>query len=561
MKRILCALALFAAVAGHAQKKRPLSSEYEYKVSAPYKVIDADDKYYLSVDGKIISVKIRKRDIWVQKFDAAAPAQVSAKLYEDAFPKNAVYERIEIVKGKVMLFFTQWNGDDEIEQLYVQEIDPDKGEFKGEAKRILQVKGRVVGTGSGRMMDFNLTDKFPVYTSFDQSTFLVQYEKKLEKKDKKDDGYHEKYGLVAFDGDLNQLSSREVEMPYSKKQMDNLDFQLDNAGNVYLLNKVYEDDSHKEKKKKGDDVAPNYHIELFTLKPGSDQFKISKVESQQFFINQLVIYDSPKGEIVAAGFYNKNLAKGGFFSKGEYAGFDPRANCDGLVTYRLKPDGTFGDMRTYEIPVELLNQNENKKTIRKNAKKEEDGESAKFTDLRARGIRIQDDGSIIFLAEQYYVKAHTTAGGPNMPSRTYYTYHYNEILIAKLLNDGKLAWMKKIPKQQVGMAGRGSMSFKHYTAGSDHFLVFFDNPDNVDIPANEVPEVYSDRKKGYLTAVRVADADGSTSRGSIINVKEADDFKLHQLSTDRIVKVNENTFLMEAYKKGKEDVMVKVSLK
>ncbi|RZJ66807.1 MAG: hypothetical protein EOO50_07930 [Flavobacterium sp.] len=561
MKRLLLLLAVFAAGLCHAQKDKKLSSDYEYKVGEPYKVIDADDKYYMSVDGKVIAIKIRKRDIFVQRFDVDKPSQISVKEYEDAFPKNAVYERMEIVKGKVMLFFTQWNGDDEIEQLFVQEIDVDKGEFKGEAKRILQVKGRVVGSGSGRMMDFNLTDKFPIYTSFDKSNFLVQYEKRLDKKDKQDDGYHEKYGLVAFDGDLNQLSAREVEMPYSKKQMDNLDFQLDNSGNVYVLNKVFEDDSHKEKKKKGDDVAPNYHIELFTLKPGSDQFKISKVESQQFFINQLVIYDGPKGEIVAAGFYNKNLAKGGFFSKGEYAGFDSRANCDGLVTFKMKPDGTFGDMRSYEIPVELLNQNESKKTIRKNAKKEEDGESAKFTDLHARGIEIQDDGSVIFLAEQYYVKVHTTAGGPNMPSRTYYTYHYNEILIAKLLANGTLGWMKKIPKQQVGTQGRGSMSFKHYEAGSDHFLVFFDNPDNVEIPADEVPKGYSDRKKGYLTAVRVADADGSTSRGSIINVKEADDFKLHQLSTNRIIKVNDNTFLMEAYKKGKEDVMVKVILK
>lgn len=558
MKRLFCLAAFIVALGGHAQKKKLLSSEYEFTLSEPYKVIDANDKYYLSQDDKVLSVKIDKRDIYVQRFDAAKPGLVSVKEYEDAFPKNAVYERILLVNGKAMLFFTQWDGDKDTEQLFVQEIDFDKGEFTGGAKLILKVKGHVSGEASGRMMDFNLTNKFPVNQSFDKKSFLVQYRMKPEKKN--DKVSHDVIGLVGFDSDLNKTSDRKIKMPYTERRMDNLDFQLDNSGNVFTLNKIFEDDSNKDKKKKDDEV-PNYHIEVFALKPGDEAFKTVKVESGQYFINKLQIYDSPDGEMILAGFYNKNLAKGGFFSKGEYAGFDPTSNCDGLLLGKLKIDGTVSQLKTYEIPVALLDQNESKKTQRKNAKKEESGESAKFTDLHSRGIKINKDGSVIFLAEQYYMKQHTTAGGPNMSSRTYWTYHYNEILVAKLMPDGTMAWMKKIPKMQYGTQGRGSMSFNYFRNGTDNFLVFFDNPDNVDLPADEVPEVYSDRKKGYLTAVRIADADGAVSRGSVMNVKQADEYRLHQLSTDRMLKVNDNTMLMEAYKKGKEDVMVKVTLK
>ena len=227
----------------------------------------------------------------------------------------------------------------------------------------------------------------------------------------------------------------------------------------------------------------------------------------------------------------------------------------------MKDDGTLHDMYTHQIPVELLNQNESNKTKRKNEKKEGSGEGAKFTDLYLRDLMVSKDGSIILTAEQYYVKSHTTAGSMNTGSRTYYTYHYNDMFIAKILGNGTLGWMKKIPKQQYGRAGRGSMGFNYFHNDKEHFLVFFDNSDNVNIANDQVPETYSDYKKGYLTAVRIADAYGSYTRGSILNAKEVEDFKLHQISADRMMKVGDNKLLIEAYKKGKEDIIVKIDVK
>ena len=39
-----------------------------------------------------------------------------------------------------------------------------------------------------------------------------------------------------------------------------------------------------------------------------------------------------------------------------------------------------------------------------------------------------------------------------------------------------------------------------------------------------------------------------------------EDFKIYQFSTNRIVKTAENAFLLEVYKKQKEDIMIKVDL-
>ncbi|MBD3582150.1 hypothetical protein [Flavobacterium selenitireducens] len=558
MKQILLLCAVLAASMGNAQKNKTLSKDYEYKISEPYRVVDADDKYYISEEGKAIAVKIDKRDIYIQKFDTDKPAQVSMKLYEDAFPKNAVYERIAYIKGRVQLFFTQWDGDNKIEQLFTQEIDLDKGEFVGGKKLILQVQGKVSGQASGRVMDFNLTDKFPIYVSYDHSNFLVKFRRIPEKK--RDTKSFDKIGLIAFDGDMNKLSERELTMPYTERQMDNLDYYVDGIGNVYMLNRIFHDDTTDEKKKK-DDTTPNYHLELFTLKPGSDSFQVTKVDAKDAFINDLAFFGNGKGDVVVAGFYNNGMNRTGFFSKGSRDGYNYYKNCDGIITYKMKPDGTLYDMFTHEIPLELLNQNESKKTKRKNEKKEEKGEGAKFYDLHLRDLEVKPDGSIVLAAEQYFSVLHTTSGGMNGGMNTYYTYHYNDMLVAKILPNGSLGWMKKIPKQQFGMQGRGSMGFNYFSNDKECFLVFFDNPDNVDITDDKVPATYSDRKKGYLTVVRISDADGSSTRGSILNAKEVEDFKLHQISADRMMKVTDNLLLMEAYKKNKEDVLIKIVLK
>lgn len=558
MKKFLLALCVGLSMYTYGQKEDKFSKDYSYKVSDPYRVVDADEKYYLCVNGKPISVKIDKRDIYIQRYQAENGNQISVKHYEDAYPKNAVIENVLEISGKVVLFYTQWEGKEKYEQLYAHEIDVETGEFKGQAKQILKIQGKVSGEGSGSVMDFNLVNKFIIYPSFNKQNFLVKFRRIPEKK--RDKESFDIIGLATFNGELTQLESREVTMPYTERRMDNLDFQMDNKGNVFLLNKIFEDDSNKDKKRSED--KPNYHIELFTLKTGSSSFSISKVDSGTNFINSLLILDDAEGNMMMAGFYNKDLVKsGGFFSKGEYNGFDKYSNCDGMIYGKLLADGTVSPLKTIEIPTELLNQNESKKAIRKNEKKEEDGVKPKFTDLRFRKFDIQKDGSVILVAEQYYVKSHTTAGGPNSPSRTYYTYHYNDILISRILPAGNLGWVRKIPKSQFGKSGRGTMGFDYFRNDSDNFLIFFDHPENATIDDTTVPKTYKDRSAGDLAVVRIDDATGTVKKGNVLNIKDVEDYRLHQISMSRNMKIAHNAFMMEAYKKGKEDIMVRIELK
>ena len=116
--------------------------------------------------------------------------------------------------------------------------------------------------------------------------------------------------------------------------------------------------------------------------------------------------------------------------------------------------------------------------------------------------------------------------------------------------------MKKIPKKQSGGFGKGDMSYKYFNANGNHYFVYLDNVDNINLPLDKEPAWYSND----LTAVKISDVDGALTKRTIINSHDTEGFKIYQFSTDKIVKTSENSFLLEVYKKKKEDIMIKVNL-
>lgn len=541
MKKLLLIFCIFISMMNYAQKS--LSTDYSYKASQPYKVFDASNKYYFANGNEAMTVKVHKDEVLIQKFDATKPAFLKEKLYEKKFPKNFSLESILELNNKYYLFYSSWNGDKEKEQLFYNEIDFVKGEFVGEPKLLFDVNGKIAGTMvTGGFMNFSIgvTDKFDFLLSHDKKSMLVQYRKKPEVK--RDVNSYDIIGLHAFDGDLKSTSSNELKMPYTERRMDNLDYHLDNYGNLYLLTKVFHDDSNKDKKKKKDEEA-NYHIELFIVKSGTNKIDITKFENKSKFINKLWIFDTSKDFLVAGGYYSNG--------KGD------KSDSDGILAFKISQDGKIYDEVYHDIPVDLLNLNESKKVVKKNEKKEKKGVGAKFTNLRLKDLVVNPDGSMILVGEQEFVTHHTSGTGNNM--RTYTRYHFQDIFISKISVSGQLDWMKKIPKTQVG-SSKGGMSYKYFNANNSHYLIYLDNVKNIDLEDDKVPAVHQDGKGGYLTSVKISDADGSYKKGSILNARDVEDFKLHQFSTNRIFKVSENSFMFESYKKQKEDIMIKVEL-
>lgn len=567
MKKLFAILMLGAVCIAYSQKN--LSTDYAYKVSEPYKVFDAKEKLYFAKGNEVMALKFDGKEVIIQKFNSDTPAFVKEKLYEKYFPKNYQVEDVLEINGNYYFFFSSWDGDNQKEQLFSIQIDYTKGEFIGSPKLLFQVNGKVTGSpmnlnnslGGGFMwFAMGTANKFDFMQSNDRKHILIQYRKKpLEKKDTKSTDI---IGLYTYDGDLTKIFGNEVTMPYTERRMDNMDYQLDDQGNLYLLAKVFHDDSNKDKKNRKDTEA-NYHLELFLIKSGSDKIQITKFENKDKFINKLWLFDTDKDYLICSGFYSNKEGSNSWLARNSY--FD---DVDGIALFKIKKDGTIYDENFHEIPTEVLNQYESARTVRKNERKERKGESAEFKDLELRDIAINTDGSVILVGEQYFTIYHQSYGGGGMGmgmggmnSGGYYTYHYCDLLVTKINADGKLGWMKKVPKNQVGKNGQGGMSYKYFNTANNHFLVFYDNVKNFDLPLDKEPKQHSDGQGGYLTAVKISDADGTLKKGSILNSRDVEDFKIYQFATKRIVKTSEDSFLLEVYKKQKEDIMIKVVLK
>ncbi|MBY0424331.1 MAG: hypothetical protein K2Q22_01740, partial [Cytophagales bacterium] len=127
--------------------------------------------------------------------------------------------------------------------------------------------------------------------------------------------------------------------------------------------------------------------------------------------------------------------------------------------------------------------------------------------------------------------------------------------------NGKLVWMRKLPKKQMGTMGRGGMGYFSTSFDGKHYLLFLDNIKNMDIAPDEVPATHQDGRGGFLISYVVDDKTGSVKKTSLFDSRDVEGQKLSQFNVDRIQQINGNEFILEAYKKGKEDILIKVNLK
>ncbi|MFP9115946.1 hypothetical protein ACLI1A_18560 [Flavobacterium sp. RHBU_3] len=547
-KQLLLLLALVATGLGYAQKE--LSKDYSYTISKPFKGLKENNPFsfsaykilynrkdYFYKNGEVMVFKLNKDDILIEKINVSGDKAsfIKDKQYKinDLFEKNFQIEGVIEFAGKYYFFYSSWNGDDEQEQLYYREIDFNKGEFVGENKLLFKIDGKV--TQSTDMGQETFFGKFNIHLNPDKTKMLINYRKKpLKRSDKKS---YDTYGINAYGMDMIELWRKELTMPYTERRMDLLDFTIDKDANAYLLAKVFHDDSNDDKKHKKDE-KPNYHLEIFRVNAGSSNIDITKVDFQDKFLKKLTLY-SHEDHLICAGFYNKGKSTG---------------SVDGIMLFKVKPDGVIYDSSSHEIPFEILNEFASKKAKKKNKKDEEDDE-AEFANLDLDKLVIEKDGSVVFVGEQYYEVTVNTGKSVRIID------HYADMLISKVDASGKLAWMKRLPKHQVGSSGIGGMSYKHFYANDNHYIVYLDNVKNLNLPPDEYPAIHTDGAGGYLTSYKINDATGESVKSSILNVRDLTNISFHNFGVGKIVKAGEDAFIVEVANKEKQSVMLKVVMK
>lgn len=532
--KVLAGLIMLTANLSFAQYSPPRDIDFE--ISTPYEVVDASSKDYFRQGDFVYSAKIQKKSIVIQKFDSEKMRQVYMK--ELPKPKANEIEGFYQIGDRLYLFYNLYNKGRKSEQLFYREINLDRGTWKGSPSILVATRGKVGGdiARTSYWGGFKKVNKFSINLSKDRSRLLVNY--RMVPEEKNDKKSYDLIGLHVFDANLKEVWGEIVEMPYTEKDMNNIDYSVDSESNAYILTTVLDEDEREARKK---DI-PSYHVELLKKSPGKEKLGISRLDLGEKFIRTAWLYESPEEKMVCAGYYG-NTRKNN--------------SVDGIFYMKVDMDGKVYDAHDYEIPLEILNQYAGKRTQKRNNKREEKGE-AQFYGLKLRNLKFHQDGSILLIGEQHYVVENTSrAGGV---TTTTYTYYYNDVLVTKIDSEGNLDWMVKIPKRQRGSRGIGSMSFKHFYKDGYHYFMYLDNIKNQNLPMDESPSYHIDNTFGFLTAYVIDDKDGTSSTETILDMKEANGIKLYQFAPSRMIQMGDGEFLFEAYKKKKEDVMVKVHL-
>jgi len=529
-------LILFISIKGFSQA--------DIKLSKPFKVIDAQNKQYFNNGNSILSIKIAGKKISLQVFNAESMAEVCRNEYKD-MPKGFIIEETIKFNENFYLIYSLWDKKNETEQLFARQIDPDRGTFINNGVLLLKNKGKLIGyaqanVGSNISFGFSnlfITKKFNIQFSYDKSKMLINF--KVKPEGMKEAFNSPQIGFFVFNNKLELISNKIIKMPYSSSKMSNDDYSIDSEGNSYALATVYEE---KEKDKKKKDEGPNYHIELLKIKLGSDEVETFPVDLKGKFIENIWLYESPKKYMICSGYYSNDGKRGG---------------ANGIIMFKLDKNGGVTDVKTYEFPLDIINQYTSDRAQKKNAKKDEEDKSD-FSNLVLKKLIIQDDGSIVLIGEQSYIASYTVF--VNGRTETRYKYCYNDILISKIDNKGELAWIKKLPKKQIATNFKNGLSFAYLNGKNEHYLVFLDNEKNLKLPLNKIPETHNDGAGGFLTAYKIDDDNGFVNKYSIFDTRNVNEIEVFQFGKERVLQTEQNTFVVEFYKKKKEDIFIKVKL-
>ncbi|OFY49664.1 MAG: hypothetical protein A2W85_07305 [Bacteroidetes bacterium GWF2_41_31] len=523
---------IMVALCVSAQPK--LSKSFKTSTTKPYQVVDAQMKQYFTDNkGFSYSIKTSGDDVTLQKFDILSMKEVVRKEYHDGPPYNKAIDVVEI-GDKFFYLYESFNKKEETKSVYVREFFTEDCSL-GQERMLLTSDGDVANgpiTESIGVWGMKGGPPFSVYKSFDDSKIMINYRRKPLLKNGSEN--KDLLGFFVFDSSLEPIWGREIEMPYTEQEMNNLAYTVSTDGTVYMMS------LHRMKK----------NFRLLTI-PEVGKLTVKIIDSENFMFKHLYMAENKDGQLDFLGFYANGLEYK--FWEGSIGNLS--FNTNGIRYFKLSKEGEILANKDIEFPIELINKYESGRQQDKNEKRESVGKAG-IRDVVLRKFTVNPDGSVFILGEQYYYSQKLNPKNYQMT----YKFHYGDLVAAKLNAKGEVQWMKKLPKNQFGTQGKGGMGIAYLEGDDSHYILFLDNVKNADIEPDESPASHFDGKGGYLTAYKIDDATGNYTKHTLYNSVEVKGVKTYQFATTRIFEAMDNVLLVEVYIKDKKDMMIKMEL-
>ncbi|MFY0481704.1 hypothetical protein ACI6PS_03795 [Flavobacterium sp. PLA-1-15] len=331
------------------------------------------------------------------------------------------------------------------------------------------------------------------------------------------DSKTETHRLFLFDNSLNKKIDHTFKRDIKDRKFryENIDVSKD-GNTLYLLGKAYT--TEKKKKKEGG----KYQYELTRITKDSEKTQVFDTEEHFAASLKTIIFSD---RLTCIGFYSDRK------------------------DYRFKGISYFElDPTTLEIKKSKYNPFTAQFIVDKYGK-EKDKE---LKNLSFRKILITQKNDIVFNAEEFYVVTHTMST-PNGGFHTTTTYHYDDIVSAKIDTSGDIVWARNINKRQATGGDESYISYTSTIKGDDTF--FFINT------GEKVKKLRNDR-------IQFGQTSKKRSNLNVIRIKENGDFDYQEILDDKDSEVpfmvsngalsNEAVYFIG--RKGKKKQLLKVTL-
>ncbi len=493
MKYFLTISAFLITILTYGQSKKfsfKLGDEYEL----PRKTEDL--AFFGNEKDGIVNLSLKKEELNITRFNPKSLSKTLEQVIDLDVTKNFNSETVtDFNSNSYFWIHSDWDKSSEKEMLFYDKIDIVKGKITESNHKMLEttkLAGKVTN-GSG-LYSFKMIGKYKFDYDAERKKLLVSY--RLNPEERNDKKNYDVIGLQIYDEGLNKLWGGEFRMPYTEAIMDNSDFSVDAQGNAYMLAKVYDSDSRKEKDK--ETGKPAYHFEIFKFTANHKDFIKIPLTSADYYVHETTLIENSQHDMVVACTYSKK-------SKGN--------GTDGIFLAILGADGKISKYKNgyYEFPkaeLEKFESSGQQKKIEKN-------ENYEIPNLKVRDVIIDADGSIFISCEQYYYEyVWNKYGG-------YYMYYYEDIYGSRINAEGKMEWLRKIPKRQKGENGRGTMGFKLINDASGYYFLYLDNLKNLNIREEEVPKYHVDGYGGQVMVSKI-DISGKVTKDLLFDTREED---------------------------------------
>lgn len=402
-------------------------------------------------------------------------------------------------------------------------------------------KAYVCTASSANINDFNFTKKELFWLEWDEVTtpgffslfgsgvdndylanFMINNDKTAfaVTVDVEDEDSKEKHMIYVFDNNLTPTIQHEFKRDVKDRKYNYENIDVSEDGKVaYILGRV------KDRKKQKKGGSKTYHYELARITP--DDIKTQTFDTDEHYARSLkTVYK--KDKISCVGFYsdrNDNRFKGLCY-------FD-------MNPVTLDKKTTRFNKFTEQFMVDKYGKNKEKE----------------LKNISFRDVFLTPENDIVFNAEEFYITAHQTMGQNGLPGNTYYMYHYDDIVTAKISHEGELLWARNINKRQQTSGDESYISYSSMIVNNDTY--FFINT------GDKVKKLRNDR-------IQFGQKSAKRSNLNIIKINHDGDFEFKEVLDDKdnevpfmvangaITKKGNNIYFMG--RKGRKKQLVKLSL-